>query len=177
MKRCLIILICIMMACCGGCRQEDENGDIEYISDKVKDMDEEYTDEELEKIKTGLRQWAEGFLMIGSDVTDEERRLINQSFEKCVVSKEDRDKVTEDRREFYKNSYVKVGLIDVEIESAEKAEYEGEELGKITCTIQVYGTRNNNRFRRKYELDLVITCKDEISVREIDKIDWNTAEF
>ena len=115
--------------------------------------------------------------MIGSDVTDEERRLINQSFEKCVVSKEDRDKVTEDRREFYKNSYVKVGLIDVEIESAGKAEYEGEELGKITCTIQVYGTRNNNRFRRKYELDLVITCKDEISVREIDKIDWNTAEF
>ena len=140
-------------------------------------MDEEYTDEELERIKTGLRQWAEGFLIVGSDVTDEERRLIDQSFEKCIVSKEERDKVSEDRRKFYEKSYVKVGLIDIEIESAGKVEYKGEELGKITCTIQVYGTRNNDRFRRKYDLDLVIGCKNGISVREIDRIDWNTAEF
>ena len=177
MKKYFVILICIILVCCGGCREKNKKGNIEYISDQVKETDEEYTEKELEKIQTGIRQWAEGFLMVGSDVTDEERRLINQSFDKCIVSEEDRKKVAEDRQEFYEDSYIKIGLIDTNIEDARKVKYEDEELGKVTCEIQIYGTRNSNRFQRKYDLELVISFEDSVSVKEIDKIDWNSAEF
>lgn len=65
MKKYFVILICIILVCCGGCREKNKNGNIEYISDQVKETDEEYTEKELEKIQTGIRQWAEGFLMVG----------------------------------------------------------------------------------------------------------------
>ena len=178
MKKIFIIFICLVFACCGGCKKnKDSSEDIEYIYDKVKETNEEYTDEELEKIQTGITQWAEGFLLVGSNATEEEKRLIRQSFDKCIVSDEEREKVEEDRQKFYKDSYVKIGLVDTTIANDQKVQYEDEEMGKITCTINVYGTRNNNRFQRTYHLDLLITFQDDVSIREIDKISWESVEY
>lgn len=177
MKKCFIILLCTVIVCCWGCQSEDKNGDIEYISEKIKDTGEEYTEKELERLQTGINQWAEGFLLVDSDVTDEERRLIDQSFNKCIVSGEDRERVMEDRHEFYEDSHIKIGLVDTEIESAQKVKYKDEELGEVTCTIQIYGSRNNNKFKRKYNLNMIIGFQDGVSVREIDKIDWDSIEF
>ena len=162
MKKIFIIFICLVFACCGGCKKnKDSSEDIEYIYDKVKETNEEYTDEELEKIHA----------------TEEEKRLIRQSFDKCIVSDEEREKVEEDRQKFYKDSYVKIGLVDTTIANDQKVQYEDEEMGKITCTINVYGTRNNNRFQRTYDLDLLISFQDDVSIREIDKISWESVEY
>ena len=54
MKKYFVILICIILVCCGGCREKNKNGNIEYISDQVKETDEEYTEKELEKIRPEL---------------------------------------------------------------------------------------------------------------------------
>ena len=62
MKKIFIIFICLVFACCGGCKKnKDSSENIEYIYDKVKETNEEYTDEELEKIRTGITQWQKAF--------------------------------------------------------------------------------------------------------------------
>lgn len=174
MKKYIIVIICAISLLCSGCRDKEN---IQYISDKLTETNEEYTDEEVERLETGITQWAEGFLLVSSELTEEEKRTINQSFYKCIVSDEDREKVQEDRQEFYQDSYVKIGLVDTEIESAKKVEYEDQELGKVACTVSIYGTRNHNRFQRKYDLDLIVDFQEEVSIREIDEISWKSAEF
>ena len=44
MKKIFIIFICLVFACCGGCKKnKDSSENIEYIYDKVKETNEEYT--------------------------------------------------------------------------------------------------------------------------------------
>ena len=52
-------------------------------------------------------------------------------------------------RNFTRDSYVKIGLVDTTIINDQKVQYEDEEMGKITCTGSMsMAPEINNRFQR-----------------------------
>lgn len=169
----LLVLICLVLVFTWGCKDKEKtSGNIEYIADDLPTAGKTYGEEETEKIKAEITRWAEAYLLVDSDSSDEDKRIVKKALEASIVSDEEREKVMKDWNKFYENGDVKVGLVETEIKSAYKVEYEDQEYGRVDCNVKIYGTRNRDRFRRNYTLKLVLNHGEPTGVKEIENISW-----
>lgn len=168
-----IVILCTAAVMLYGCKRADlSEFEIEYISDELPSTGQEYSEEDKEKIQDGITQWAKSYLLVDSNMSDEERSIADESLYESIVSDDEREAVREDREEFYENQRVKLGMVTTVVEDAFQVEYEGQALGRVTCTVNIKGTRTGERFDRTYDLSLTIHYGDVLTVEEIDSIRW-----
>lgn len=172
-NRKLLLVICMVTVLACSCKDKEGSEEhINYISDDLPTAGRSYGEEDTEKIKDEITHWAQDYLLVDSDTSDEDKRIIKNVLEQTIVSDKDRKKVQEDWKKFYQEGDVKIGLVEAEVKSAYKVEYENQEFGRVDCKVKIYGTRNRERFRRNYEMKLIINHGEPTGIKEIESISW-----
>lgn len=175
----MAIFFCMITMLVAGCKREEkevkkEKGKTyEFFYDKLPKSDQKVSDEENGKIKSGVENWAKSVLLVDSSVSKQNRKIINDSFYQSIVNDKQREKVKKDRETFYKDSEVQVQSAEAEIESAYATEYEGKQIGNVTCDVYIKGVKDGKDFSRTYHLKLAVSYQNEIvSIYEIGDITW-----
>lgn len=176
----IAIFFCLSVMLAAGCKKEEkeeakkEKGQTyEFFYDKLPKSDQKVSDEENEKIKGGVENWAKSVLMVDSSVSKQNRETIDNSLYQSIVNDKQRKKVKKDRETFYKDSEVRVQSAEAEIQSAYATEYEGRQIGNVTCDVVLKGVKDGNAFSRTYHLKLAVSYQNEVvSIYEIGSISW-----
>ena len=171
----LTIFFCLFAMMVAGCKKEEkeERKTYEFIYDKLPKSDQKVSEEESEKIKKGVENWAKSVLLVDSSVSKENRKTIDNSFYQSIVDDKQREKVKKDRKTFYKDSEVHVQSTETEIKSAYATEYEGRKIGNVTCDVVLKGVKDGNAFSRTYHLKLAVSYQNDVaSIYEIGSITW-----
>lgn len=175
----LLLLVCFVTVIACGCSDEKETEPrtitiTPYMFDEVEKSDESCTDEEIEKIQTGISNWASSFLIINSSIDADDKAIIDEALYDSIVSDDEREKVQADREELYKDgSEVVVDSVETTVNSANPATYEGRNMGYVECTVDIKGTRNDEAFERNYTMKLLVDYStNTVSVYEVGEISW-----
>lgn len=176
----MTIFFCLIAMMAAGCKKEEkeevtkEKGKTyEFFYDKLPKSDQKVSDEENEKIKRGVENWAKSVMLVDSSVSKQNRKTIDNSFYQSIVDDKQREKVKKDRKTFYKDSEVQVQSAEAKIESAYATEYQGKQIGNVTCDVVLKGVKDGNNFSRTYHLKLAVSYQNEVvSIYEIGNITW-----
>lgn len=173
----LAILLCFAVMMMTSCKKEakkEEKIQIhEFFYDKLPKTNQKVSKEENEKIKKGIENWAKSVLLVDSSIGKKNREIIEKSFYQSIVNEKQREKVKKDRKKFYKNHEVKIQSVEAIVEEAYATEYEGKQIGDVSCEVVIQGERNRKTFSRTYHLKLAVSYEKEIvSVYEIGDINW-----
>lgn len=172
----MIICICLLMIVGCGKKEEDvQTQSIEVNHEEVKEMVQntisEIPEVETEKVALGIKNWSRATLALDSSYPYENQKLLNEKFYEVIKSEEEREKVVEERKQFFSNSVIKTTDIIVSVSEIKDIEYNSRSVGQVTCMVTVKGTRNQEDFERVYDLVLIMEYQQNIaSVYEIEKI-------
>lgn len=173
----LLLFFCFAVIMITGCKKEEEKEEKvqlhEFFYDKLPKSDQKVSEEENEKIKIGIENWAKSVLMVDSSIGKKNREIIEKNFYQSIVNEKQREKIKKDRKNFYKDSEVRIQSTEATIEEAYATEYEGRKIGDVACKVVVKGKKNGRAFSRSYQLKLAVSYEKEIvSVYEIGDIIW-----
>lgn len=176
-------LMCILLACLLSClfigcskkeETKDKNNGINYVTEELPDKGKEFSKEESKQIKSEITMWATGFLIVDSSTEKKQKNIIDDSLYSMIASDKDREKLKKDREQLYDGSSVEVSSIKVEVNDAYKVSYDNQKLGRVKCKIDIEGKKNGIKFTRKYDIKMIITYEDIISIYEIGSISWES---
>lgn len=164
-------IIAVLIVGCGKNKASDSKDD--YMFNKIEKTDNFYSDEKRMQIQEEISGWAKSYLFVDSGTDEEEQEILDESLYDSIVSRDEREKVETDRKELRKKGQVTVGLVTTEISSAQTVKYEEQEMGLVSCTVNIKGNIDGEKFEREYNLELLIDYGwSSISIYEIGKIDW-----
>lgn len=174
-----LALFCFAAVLLCGCKGKDEGAEADplvlpdYMFDKVEKSDESCTDEEIQKIQEGINNWAKAYLLVDSYTSSEDKEAIDTGLYESIVSDKEREEVQKDRDEFYQDCEVEIESVSTEVTAANPATYEEKSMGVASCKVTITGTRNEEKFERNYDLELLINySSNTVSVYEIGAISW-----
>lgn len=174
-----ILLFCLMFALLAGCKGKDEEKDEQensqpnYMFNQIKKSDEPCSEEESNKIRSGITEWSKAYLLYDSSVKQEDKETLDNALYNSIVSDKDRKKVKADRESFYKAKEVKIDNVSTTINTALPATYNGKNMGYVDCTVVIDGERDDKTFKRTYSLELLVNYENDIvSIYEIGAISW-----
>ena len=85
-----------------------------------------------------------------------------------ITSDKEREKIKQQREEFYKDSKIQTDNITVEIKKASEALYNERTIGYVEAKVTVEGKRNDDSFTNKYDLVLLMDYQEDVaSVYEV----------
>lgn len=163
----LLICACVIALC--GCKKEKEETMqpvhlvINNESVEVEKTDEEVPETEMEKVETGIKNWANATLGLDSSFSAESTEIMNEKLYEAIQSDEQREQLKKERDEFYKDSQITTESVDVDIKKANKAIYGEKAIGYVECTVTIAGTRNDKSFEDEYELVLLLDYMENIT--------------
>lgn len=173
----LLICVCITALC--GCKKDKEEAMqpvhlvINNESIEVEKTDEKVPEEEMEKIETGIKNWANATLGLDNSFSAQSTEIMNEKLYEAILSDEQREALKKERDEFYKDSQVTTESVEVDVKKANKAIFNEKAIGYVECTVTIDGTRNEKSFENEYELVLLLDYMENIaSVYEIVDISF-----
>lgn len=182
--RFVLLGMCIALLC--GCHEKEEKEDkttdqeaealeIEsstHFFDKLERTGDSVPEDSMEKVETGIKNWAQSSLGMDDTISEESKEIIDEKLYAIIVSSEQSETVKEERETFYKDASVSTESVGVEIESADVAQYNDQIIGIVECKVTIKGTRNDKSFERIYDLTLSMDYQHDIaSVYEIGNIE------
>lgn len=176
-------LVCILLACLLSClfmgctkkeETKDKNTGISYVTEDLPDKGTDFSKEESKQIKSEITMWATSYLIVDSSTEKKQKNIIDDSLYSMIASDKDREKLKKDREQLYDGSSVEVSSIEVEVNEAYKVSYDNQKLGRVKCKVDVTGKKNGIKFTRKYDIKMIITYEDIISIYEIGSISWES---
>lgn len=182
--RFVLLGMCIALLC--GCHEKEEKEDkttnqeaealeIEsgtHFFDKLEKTGDSVPEDSMEKVETGIKNWAQSSLGMDDTISEESKEIIDEKLYAIIVSSEQSETVKEERETFYKDASVSTESVEVEIESADAAQYNDQTIGIVECKVTIKGTRNDESFERIYDLTLSMDYQHDIaSVYEIGNIE------
>lgn len=154
-----------------GISEVAQNGAESVISNSALE-ESGFSEEDLGKIQQGINSWAENFLVPDDTIEESQQTTIDYALYNSIQSSDERERVREDREEFYKDHEVSVETVETSIDKAYASQEENIQKGRVECSVSVKGTRDGEGFQRIYSLTLGINYGDIVSVYEINKISW-----
>ena len=95
-------------------------------------------------------------------------KTTNVACELIITSDKEREKIKQQREEFYKDSKIQTDNITVEIKKASEALYNERTIGYVEAKVTVEGKRNDDSFTNKYDLVLLMDYQEDVaSVYEV----------
>ena len=89
-------------------------------------------------------------------------------YDKIEKTDKEREKIKQQREEFYKDSKIQTDNITVEIKKASEALYNERTIGYVEAKVTVEGKRNDDSFTNKYDLVLLMDYQEDVaSVYEV----------
>lgn len=171
----LVICACVTALC--GCKKEETMQPVHLVinneSIEVEKTDEEVPETEMEKVETGIKNWANATLGLDNSFSDESTKIMNEKLYEAILSDEQREALKKERDKFYKDSQVTTESVEVDVKKANKAIFNEKAIGYVECTVTIAGTRNDKSFENEYELVLLLDYMENIaSVYEIVDISF-----
>ena len=171
MKKRLIIgaVICLSIMTIFGCgskksEKKDKkfeitiNNDTKSFYDKIEKTDKEIPDDSKQKIEEG----------IDDSFSDATKKITDEKLYEIITSEKEREKIKQQREEFYKDSKIQTDNITVEIKKASEALYNERTIGYVEAKVTVEGKRNDDSFTNKYDLVLLMDYQEDVaSVYEV----------
>ena len=187
MKKRLIIgaVICLSIMTIFGCgskksEKKDKkfeitiNNDTKSFYDKIEKTDKEIPDDSKQKIEEGIQNWAKATIGIDDSFSDDTKKITDEKLYEIITSDKEREKIKQQREEFYKDSKIQTDNITVEIKKASEALYNERTIGYVEAKVTVEGKRNDDSFTNKYDLVLLMDYQEDVaSVYEV--VDIKTA--
>ena len=160
MKKRLIIgaVICLSIMTIFGCgskksEKKDKkfeitiNNDTKSFYDKIEKTDKEIPDDSF---------------------SDDTKKVTDEKLYEIITSDKEREKIKQQREEFYKDSKIQTDNITVEIKKASEALYNERTIGYVEAKVTVEGKRNDDSFTNKYDLVLLMDYQEDVaSVYEV----------
>ena len=176
----MTIFFCLIAMMAAGCKKEEKE---EVKKKKERLMNSFMTNfqnqikkcqtRKMKKSREEWKNWAKSVMLVDSSVSKQNRKTIDNSFYQSIVDDKQREKVKKDRKTFYKDSEVQVQSAEAKIESAYATEYQGKQIGNVTCDVVLKGVEDGNNFSRTYHLKLAVSYQNEVvSIYEIGNITW-----
>ena len=169
MKKRLIIgaVICLSIMTIFGCgskksEKKDKkfeitiNNDTKSFYDKIEKTDKEIPDDSKQKIEEGIQNWAKATIGIDDSFSDDTKKITDEKLYEIITSDKEREKIKQQREEFYKDSKIQTDNITVEIKKASEALYNERTIGYVEAKVTVEGKRNDDSFTNKYDLVLLM---------------------
>lgn len=142
MKKRLIIgaVICLSIMTIFGCgskksEKKDKkfeitiNNDTKSFYDKIEKTDKEIPDDSKQKIEEGIQNWAKATIGIDDSFSDDTKKITDEKLYEIITSDKEREKIKQQREEFYKDSKIQTDNITVEIKKQVKLYIMKELLG------------------------------------------------
>lgn len=181
MKKRLIIgaVICLSIMAIFGCgskksEKKDKkfeitiNNDTKSFYDKIEKTDKEIPDDSKQKIEEGIQNWAKATIGIDDSFSDDTKKVTDEKLYEIITSDKEREKIKQQREEFYKDSKIQTDNITVEIKKASEALYNERTIGYVEAKVTVEGKRNDDSFTNKYDLVLLMDYQEDVaSVYEV----------
>lgn len=173
---CIVLLISVLTL--GGYivfnhqNKDNDSNEETHILKNVEKTEKDIPDTEMDKIENGIKNWAKSTLGMDNTFSKESRDIINEKFYEIIVSHSQRKKIEEEQNKFYENASIRTKSVDVSIKKSKEAIYNQRKIGYIECIVTVSGARNNDDFKKIYNLSLMIEYQQNvIAVYEIENIE------
>ena len=111
-------------------------------------------------------------MLVDSSVSKQNRKTIDNSFYQSIVDNKQREKVKRTGKHFIKTVKCRYRA-QKQDRSAYATEYQGKQIGNVTCDVVLKGVKDGNNFSRTYHLKLAVSYQNEVvSIYEIGNITW-----
>ena len=121
-----------------------------------------------QKIEEGIQNWAKATIGIDDSFSDDTKKVTDEKLYEIITSDKEREKIKQQREEFYKDSKIQTDNITVEIKKASEALYNERTIGYVEAKVTVEGKRNDDSFTNKYDLVLLMDYQEDVaSVYEV----------
>lgn len=120
------------------------------------------------RIEEGIQNWAKATIGIDDSFSDDTKKITDEKLYEIITSDKEREKIKQQREEFYKDSKIQTDNITVEIKKASEALYNERTIGYVEAKVTVEGKRNDDSFTNKYDLVLLMDYQEDVaSVYEV----------
>lgn len=174
-----LILFCFLFIFLSGCSNKDEKEETQklalpsYMFNEIKKSDQPCTEDETNKIKSGITEWAKAYLLYNNNISEGDKEILDRALYNSIVTDIERKKVKDDREKFYDCQKLTIENVSTTINEALPATYNGKNMGYVNCTVVFNGKRDNKDFERSYSLELLVNYESDIvSIYEIGTISW-----
>ena len=177
---CVILSICVLILSGvvwyqysnkNNSEKSSNNDKKEYIYEEIDVSKNDIPSNEIEKIQSGIKDWAKSTLVIDSTFSDKDKDILNEKLYEIIVPGESKDKFIKSQKNFYKDNSIRTNDVSVVIKSSKQATYNKKALGVVECFITFRGVKDSKYFIRSYDATLLVEYKKNIvSIYEIGDI-------